>query len=130
MKKSYISISNKFSYILFFAFLGINYSAISQCTNPNPTGNSIQEFCKSANSTISDLEASGGTTIVWFDAISGGNQYSDSAPLFDSTIYYADIIDGGNCSTIRLEVTVAIYGNPPTDVDVFVGKCASDNHFL
>ena len=38
-------------------------------------------------------------------------------------IYYTDIIDGGNCSPNRLEVTIAIYGDTPTNVDVFVGKC-------
>ena len=41
--------------------------------------------------------------------------------------YYADITDGGGCSTTRLEVVAVIYGNIPSNVNVFVGICADNN---
>jgi hypothetical protein len=123
MKKYYISLSNKISLLLFFTLIFIKHSAFSQCTNPNPTGSFSQEFCKSENSKVSNLDASGGREIVWFDTLFDGNKYSNTDLLFDGTIYYTDIIDGGNCSPNRLEVTIAIYGDTPTNVDMFVGKC-------
>jgi len=125
MKKERLLTSTKiiflFSLILFFSF----QSSFSQCVNLEPTGSPSQIFCKTLNSTIDDLAAGGGT-IVWFDQATGGNQYSSSTPLFNTQTYYADDISGGSCSTSRLAVTVTISGDVPKNVDVFVGKCASD----
>ena len=126
MKKDYFLIPQKIL-ILFIIFListiKISYS---QCANTTPTGTSPQTFCKTDNSTVSDLVANGGT-IVWFDAPTGGTQYAPSTPLFDGTTYYADDIANGDCSVNRLAVLVSIVGDVPTNVDVFVGKCASEN---
>ena len=111
-----------FSFIIYFTV----QDTYSQCTNPVPTGNESQVFCKTDSSAITDLVAEGGT-IVWFDSPTGGTQYNNSTSLFNDTIYYADDINNGNCSVSRLAVTVTVYGDVPTNVDVFVGKCASDN---
>ncbi|REE80466.1 gliding motility-associated-like protein [Lutibacter oceani] len=127
MEKLIFSLIHYFNKFLFLIIaLVYSESVLSQCTNPDPTGNLSQVFCKSDNSTIEDLMAIG-ETIVWFDAESGGNQYNSSAPLINNTTYYADDINNGNCSPNRLAVQVSIYGEPPTNVDVFVGKCAIDN---
>ncbi|NEW78292.1 MAG: hypothetical protein GZ086_02465, partial [Gelidibacter sp.] len=113
--------------LLAFLFLAFNYQSIfAQCTNPTPTGNISQVFCKTDNSTIANLSATG-VTIVWYDAPSGGELYGNTEVLVNGVTYYADDISGSSCSTSRLAVTVTIYGDFPTNVDVSVGKCAIDN---
>ena len=126
MKKEGFLISKKIALlILFFSVLSNQY-IYSQCTNTDPTGDSAQNFCKVDNRTVANLVADG-VLIAWFDASVDGNQYSSYEPLFDGVTYYADDIDGGGCSPNRLAVTVSIFGDVPTNVDVFVGKCASEN---
>ncbi|MCF6181159.1 gliding motility-associated C-terminal domain-containing protein [Lutibacter sp.] len=126
MKKDYFSITIKI-FLLFVIPLFSNIQlGYSQCTNATPTGASPQTFCKTDNSTVNDLSASGGI-IVWYDALTGGTQYNPSTPLFDGTTYYADDISSSGCSVNRLAVLVSIVGTVPTNVDVFVGKCASEN---
>jgi gliding motility-associated-like protein len=113
--------------ILIFFILSFSYnSTFSQCTNPTPTGNISQVFCKSDNSIIANLIASGGS-IVWYDMPSGGELYSITEVLVNGKTYYADDISDDSCSTSRLAVIVIIYGNFPTNVDVSVAKCAIDN---
>ncbi|GGK47465.1 MULTISPECIES: gliding motility-associated C-terminal domain-containing protein [Flavobacteriaceae] len=124
--KKISSASEYYIFIFLIIILFYSHSGFAQCTNANPTGELSQTFCKSDNSTVENLVASGGT-IVWFDSITGGNQYDSSAPLVDNTTYYADDINDNNCSPNRLAVLVSIYGEPPSNVDVFVGKCAIDN---
>jgi gliding motility-associated-like protein len=126
MKKDYFSITKKFLLIVVITLFSTIQIGYSQCTNPTPTGTSPQTFCKTDNSTVADLVASGGT-IVWYDAATGGTQYDPSNPLFDGTTYYADDISNNNCSINRLAVLVSIVGDVPTNVDVYVGKCASQN---
>jgi hypothetical protein len=125
-KEIKLLLENVFSFLFFFIILFFSQSVYSQCENPAPTGNTDQTFCKTDNSTVADLIASG-DTIVWFDAPTGGSQYNSSTILINNTTYYADDIKDANCSVARLAVTVTIYGDLPTNVDVFVGKCASDN---
>ncbi len=126
MKNNYFLFLQKtlflFFVLSFFSLQEIN----AQCTNPEPTGAALQTFCATENSTIGSLSATGGT-IVWFDAPTGGNQYDSATPLFNGVTYYADDISNNDCSATRLAVTVEIYGEVPTNVDVFVGKCASEN---
>ena len=111
--------------LLFFITFLFNHTSYAQaCTNPNPTGNAVQDFCVANNPDVANLSASGGT-VAWFDVLTGGSQLNSSAPLIDGDMYYADIIDGGGCSPTRLAVTVNLYGDYPSDMDVFVGKCAS-----
>jgi len=109
---------------LIFSFLNFQ-SIYSQCTNSTPTGDAIQNFCKNDNKKIADLNANGGT-IVWYDSLTGGEVYNNNELLVNGT-YYADDISNNNCSTTRLAVTVNIYGDAPKDVNVFVGKCATQN---
>lgn len=126
MEKEKFLLPTKITLLVFF-ILSLTYKqAFSQCTNPTPTGDISQVFCKADNNTIDDLVAIGGT-IVWYDAPSGGKLYGTTEVLVNGTTYYADDISGDSCSTSRLAVTVTIYGDFPTNVDVFVGKCALDN---
>ncbi len=113
--------------ILAFLLLAFNYQSIlAQCTNPIPTGDVSQIFCKKENSAIANLSATGGD-IVWYDAPAGGSLYGSTDVLVEGQTYYADDISGSGCSTSRLAVTVSIYGELPTNVNVFVGICALDN---
>ena len=111
-----------FTLITFLAF----QKTMAQCTNTVPTGSANQSFCKASNPIVGDLVATG-VTIVWYDSPTGGTAYSNSAPLANGFTYYADNEDGGGCSPTRLAVTVSIYGYPPSNVDVFVGKCIGSN---
>lgn len=126
MEKEILLLPKKITVFILFIFSLTYNSTFAQCTNLPPTGNTSQVFCKTDNSTIASLVASGGT-IVWYDAPSAGVLYGASDVLVNNTTYYADDISGGSCSTSRLAVTVTIYGDVPTNVDVSVGKCAIDN---
>ena len=109
---------------LLFILLTVDV-AWTQCTNPVPTGDNAQEFCKIDSPTITDLVAAGGT-IEWYDAPTGGTKFSDTHQLEDGRTYYADDATGDGCSTSRLAVTVTLNGQEPQNVDVFVGKCATE----
>ena len=126
MEKKKFLLPKRIKLLIFFFLLFIHNLSFSQCINPTPTGSTSQVFCKSDNSTIASLVATGGT-IVWYDALSGGGLYGTTEVLVNGTTYYADDISGGSCSTSRLAVTVTIYGDFPKNVDVSVGKCAIDN---
>ncbi len=126
MEKEKFLLSKKITLIVLILLSFTYNTTFSQCTNPTPTGDASQVFCKTDNSTIADLIPTG-ANILWYDAPSGGEFYSDIDFLVDGTTYYADDISGGSCSTSRLAVTVTIYGDFPTNVDVSVGKCAIDN---
>ena len=126
MKKEKFLLPKKAALIVLIVLSFTYNSAFSQCTNPTPTGVASQVFCKTDNSTIANLVASGGT-IVWYDAPSGGELYGTTEVLVNGITYFADNISGDSCSTSRLAVTVTIYGDFPTNVDVSVGKCAIDN---
>ncbi|MHB1148122.1 MAG: immunoglobulin domain-containing protein [Lutibacter sp.] len=126
MKKEKFLLPKKVALIALILLSFTYNSTFAQCTNQPPTGNTSPEFCKSDNKTVNDLVASGGT-IVWYDAPSGGDLYGTTEILVNGVTYYADDISNGSCSTSRLAVTVIIYGDYPTNVDVSVGKCAIDN---
>jgi gliding motility-associated-like protein len=125
MKKKLLAISKKMTLFIIFIFSLTYNSTYSQCVNPTPTGAASQVFCKTDNSTIANLVANGGI-IVWYDEASGGESYGTTEVLVNGITYYADDISGGSCSTSRLAVTVSIYGDFPTNVDVAVTKCAID----
>lgn len=126
MTKVKFLLRNK-SFVLPILFILLSVDvAWTQCTNPVPTGDSSQEFCKIDAPTIIDLVASGGT-IEWYDAPTGGNNLSDTQLLENGITYYADDESNDGCSTSRLAVTVTLNGLVPQNVDVFVGKCASEN---
>ena len=57
---------------------------------PAPASVTPQEFCDTA--TVADLVATG-TTIQWYDAITGGNLLTDGTALADAQIYYATQTD-------------------------------------
>ena len=68
-------------------------------------------FCEDDNSTIADLTNGiiGSETIIWYDAPSSGNAYSNSDLLVDGVTYYASIQSASGCeSAVRLQVTVVI----------------------
>ena len=78
---------------------------------PAPTASITQEFCDSA--TVSDLSATG-TTIQWYDDVTGGTALAGTVSLIDGDTYYATQIDATNgCeSSVRFEVTATIYQSP------------------
>ncbi|SNR45874.1 gliding motility-associated C-terminal domain-containing protein [Lutibacter agarilyticus] len=122
MEKLLFSLPKKVILLAFLSFFIFQHNSFSQCVIANP----VQEFCASEHKTVADLEVTTGINVVWFDALNGGNQYEPSDPIVDGNSYYALDIDPSCTDPTRIEVTVIIYGEPPTNVDVFVGKCASE----
>ncbi|MDG1730542.1 MAG: gliding motility-associated C-terminal domain-containing protein [Algibacter sp.] len=86
---------------------------VSIIINDTPAPNAVtpQEFCDIA--TVANLVATG-TTIQWYDAITGGNPLTDTTALTDGQIYYASQTDAttGCESSVRTAVTPTIYQSP------------------
>ncbi len=78
---------------------------------PAPLASSPQEFCDTAS--IADLVTTG-TTILWYDAATGGNLLADTTALIDGQIYYATQTDAttGCESSLRTPVTARVYQSP------------------
>ena len=75
---------------------------------PAPTGDANQTICDSG--TLADLDVTG-TSIIWYDAQTGGNVLADTTALVDGVTYYAS--QTINCESFaRLAVTVAISTSP------------------
>ncbi len=74
-----------------------------------PTGDTIQSFCDIENATIANLVTTSGTTILWYNTLSGGTILSDTETLNDGQSYFASQNDGTCESVDRLEVFVNIY---------------------
>jgi gliding motility-associated-like protein len=85
-------------------------------TNPGTptTTSTTQNFCSSTNAKVSNLLASvnTGSTINWYDNITGGNLLS-STDILTNGVYYATQKTSGCESSSRLAVTVNII-NPAT----------------
>ncbi|WP_242131419.1 T9SS type B sorting domain-containing protein [Aestuariivivens marinum] len=75
---------------------------------PEPTGNSIQQFCDTDKACIADLIVSG-TDILWYDAPNGGNLLNTSNILVNNTIYYATQTLNNCESQTRMAVTAEVY---------------------
>ena len=76
-----------------------------------PSATTPQEFCDTA--TVADLVATG-TSIQWYDAITGGNLLPDTTALVDGQMYYATQTDAttGCESSLRTAVMATIYQSP------------------
>lgn len=72
-----------------------------------PTGDAVQYFCVSENSTVQDINLVG-TAIKWYDAPAGGNLLPGATPLQDGQTYYASQSVNDCESLTRLQVTVVI----------------------
>ncbi|NUY79522.1 gliding motility-associated C-terminal domain-containing protein [Flavobacterium sp. MAH-1] len=89
------------------------------------TNDATQNFCAANNPTVGDIQVNE-TGVVFFDAPTGGNQFSASTPLTAGTYYAAfGNVDCENAP--RLEIAVTI-GNPatPTTNDATQNFCSID----
>ncbi len=108
---------------------------------PAPTAAASQEFCDSA--TVVDLSATG-TTIQWYDELTGGTVLTGTVDLVDGETYYASQTDAttGCESSVRTLVTATIHqspnsGNPNStpivdcnnnnNIDLFMGLDGSED---
>lgn len=84
---------------------------INIVSEPLPTANPSQNFCKITQPKISDLQITG-TDINWYDV--AGNSLNTSTLLADATKYYATQTLNG-CESAKTEITVTVNDpNPPT----------------
>ncbi|MDT0554859.1 gliding motility-associated C-terminal domain-containing protein [Patiriisocius hiemis] len=97
--------------------------AVSVGDASTPTTNSNnQDFCLANSPTVADIQVN--ETVTWYDAPTGGNPYSTTAPLIDGTTYFASQIIGNCESSQRLAVTVEVGNTPtPTTDDTSQGFC-------
>ncbi|MEZ0005650.1 hypothetical protein ABH942_001007 [Flavobacterium sp. 28YEA47A] len=78
-----------------------------------PAAEEIQEFCKAANLTISDLEIEG-TQVKWYASANATQELSGSTLLVDGTTYYASQTVNGCESPERTLVIVILNELLPT----------------
>lgn len=96
---------------------------------PGPSAFSPQEFCDTA--TVADLVAIG-TSIQWYDVVSGGTPLASTTALVDAQTYYATQTDAttGCESSVRTAVLVTIHQSPnagnPNTTPIVV--CNDDNN--
>jgi gliding motility-associated-like protein/uncharacterized repeat protein (TIGR01451 family) len=76
-----------------------------------PTGNSVQDFCISANPTVSSLQATG-STIQWYAVAAGGNPLAGTLALISGAMYYASQTVAGCESVNRLPVRANVFPVP------------------
>ena len=101
---------------------------INDTSGPTVTS-ATQDFCDSA--TIADLSATG-TTIQWYDELTGGSALVGTLALVDGETYYATQTDATtSCeSSVRTEVTVTIYqsSNPGNASATAIAECNNNNN--
>lgn len=89
--------------------LGVTVSV--NATPVAPTGTSVQSFCSSNLPSISNLVVVG-SSIIWYNLPSGGNQLNGSELLVNGVTYYASQTINGCQSINRLAVTVNLTTSP------------------
>lgn len=77
---------------------------------PIPNGISNQTFCNSENATIADLSIAG-TTILWYNSVSGGTSL-DNKTLLENKTYYASQTINSCESPSRLAINVNVFETP------------------
>ena len=120
-------ISSKFATILSLVFVQLLTLTLAQAQCPT-VGNTTVTTCAFDGTSITQvadlntLAAVGATssTVVWYNAASGGTAFNAADPLTDG-IYYLDTTTG-ECSP-RIAVTVTVNGERPTCID---GDCDGD----
>ncbi|MGH2666536.1 immunoglobulin domain-containing protein, partial [Flavobacterium sp.] len=93
------------------------------------TSDTTQDFCLINNPTVANIQVTG-TTIIWYDAVTGGNVVAPTTALINGMVYYAAQIDPINSceSSIRLAVTVQVNdGATPTTTDTTQNFCLINN---
>lgn len=95
-------------------------------STPIPTGAFSQTFCSQDSPSVSDLVATG-TSIVWYDANTGGNILLGSTPLVHGTLYFASQTLNGCPSENRLGSQVNIITVPTPTGSSIQEFCVSSN---
>ncbi len=97
--------------------LRLDVTAVVNTTPPAPTGISTQTFCSGALPTVTNLAATG-TSIRWYDALTGGNLLASSTALVNGSHYFASQTVDGCESNLRLDVTAVVNTTPPAPTGV------------
>jgi streptogramin lyase len=72
-------------------------------STPAPTAIGMQVYA--GNATITSMNATG-TSIQWYEAVTGGVALATTTALTDGTTYFASQSDAGGCESTRVAVTV------------------------
>ncbi|MBX9808604.1 MAG: hypothetical protein K2X95_12520, partial [Flavobacteriaceae bacterium] len=89
-----------------------------------PSANAEQTFCFGTNPTIANLVVAD-TNIVWYDAVTGGNQLPTNTPLVDGNVYYCQKFSYCTVGIPRTAVTTRI---PDISVTTNASICEGDTY--
>ncbi|WP_299797080.1 gliding motility-associated C-terminal domain-containing protein [uncultured Maribacter sp.] len=89
-------------------------------SNPDAPTTTVSNplFCAETNPTLANIELTvvSGTSVTWFDALSGGTALDNATLLVDGQTYFASTNSGGCTSTERLEITPTVITVAPTAI--------------
>lgn len=97
---------------------------------PAPTTTSTtQVFCEANNPVVGDLQVNE-TSVVFYDAETGGTMLDPSTALVDGTTYYVANTENGCESSDRLAITVTFTQQAPTTSNTAQEFCSTSNATL
>jgi len=73
--------------------------------------------CYPSGTTLAELDITATDTLIWYDALTGGNLLSNTQAIQEGTTYYATNSDGLGCESDRLAVTICIISADDTPFD-------------
>jgi len=73
--------------------------------------------CYPSGTTLAELDITATDTLIWYDAVTGGNLLSNTQAIQEGTTYYATNSDGLGCESDRLAVTICIISADDTPFD-------------
>lgn len=99
-------------------------SAVFESTVTETTDSSIcaaNPDCYPTGTTLAELDITATDTLIWYDALTGGNLLSNTQAVQEGTTYYATNSDGLGCESDRLAVTICIESanDTPFDCDYY-----------
>ncbi len=86
-------------------------SAVFESTVSQTTDSGIcaaNPDCYPTGTTLAELDITATDTLIWYDAITGGNLLLNTQVIEEGTTYYATNSDGLGCESDRLAVTICI----------------------
>ena len=95
-------------------------SAVFESTVTETTDSGIcaaNPDCYPSGTTLAELDITATDTLIWYDAITGGNLLSNTQAIQEGTTYYATNSDGLGCESDRLAVTICIISADDTPFD-------------
>jgi len=116
--------SAPFPSVTYCELVDTSNSAVFESTVTETTDSSIcaaNPDCYPTGTTLAELDITATDTLIWYDALTGGNLLSTTQAIQEGTTYYATNSDGLGCESDRLAVTICIESanDTPFDCDYY-----------